>query len=102
MNAAEQAQRAEVFRRKHREPALLLLPNAWDAMSARVFVAAGFDAIATTSGGLAWSLGYEARRGDNFAPRSLLDCGGASTGRFDKLALAMIQADAQRQFTGPR
>jgi 2-methylisocitrate lyase-like PEP mutase family enzyme len=37
---------------------LLLLPNAWDAMSARVFVAAGFDAIATTSGGVAWSLGY--------------------------------------------
>jgi 2-methylisocitrate lyase-like PEP mutase family enzyme len=37
---------------------LLVLPNAWDAMSARVFVAAGFDAIATTSGGVAWSLGY--------------------------------------------
>ncbi len=58
MNRAEQAQKAEVFRSKHRGPGLLLLPNAWDAMSARVFVAAGFDAIATTSGGLAWSLGY--------------------------------------------
>jgi len=58
MNAVGQAQQAELFRNKHRGPALLLLPNAWDAMSARVFVAAGFDAIATTSGGLAWSLGY--------------------------------------------
>jgi 2-methylisocitrate lyase-like PEP mutase family enzyme len=58
MNRADQAQQAELFRDKHRGPRLLLLPNAWDAMSARVFVAAGFDAIATTSGGVAWSLGY--------------------------------------------
>ncbi len=58
MNTTEQAQQAELFRNKHRGPALLLLPNAWDAMSTRVFVAAGFDAIATTSGGVAWSLGY--------------------------------------------
>jgi 2-methylisocitrate lyase-like PEP mutase family enzyme len=58
MNRSEQAQQAELFRNKHRGPRLLLLPNAWDAMSARVFVAAGFDAIATTSGGVAWSLGY--------------------------------------------
>ena len=58
MSAVGQAQQAELFRNKHRGPAVLLLPNAWDAMSARVFVAAGFDAIATTSGGLAWSLGY--------------------------------------------
>src|SRR5258708_6249375 len=58
MNQAEQAQQAELFRDKHRGPRLLLLLNAWDAMSARVFVAAGFDAIATTSGGVAWSLGY--------------------------------------------
>jgi len=58
MIRAEQAQNAEAFRSRHRGPALLLLPNAWDAMSARVFVAGGFDAIATTSGGVAWSLGY--------------------------------------------
>jgi 2-methylisocitrate lyase-like PEP mutase family enzyme len=58
MNRTEQAEQAELFRNKHRGPRLLLLPNAWDAMSARVFVAAGFDAIATTSGGVAWSLGY--------------------------------------------
>jgi 2-methylisocitrate lyase-like PEP mutase family enzyme len=58
MNRAEQAQQAQLFRNKHGGPRLLLLPNAWDAMSARVFVAAGFDAIATTSGGIAWSLGY--------------------------------------------
>ena len=42
----------------HRGPRLLLLPNAWDAMSARIFEAAGFEAIGTTSGGLAWALGF--------------------------------------------
>src|SRR5439155_413733 len=32
--------------------------NAWDAMSARIVASEGFPAIATTSGGLAWALGY--------------------------------------------
>ena len=38
---------------------MLVLPNAWDAASARAFVAAGFLAIATTSGGVAATLGYQ-------------------------------------------
>ena len=37
---------------------MLVLPNAWDAGSARVFVEAGFSALATTSAGIAFSLGY--------------------------------------------
>jgi 2-methylisocitrate lyase-like PEP mutase family enzyme len=37
----------------------LVLPNAWDAASARAVVAAGFAAVATTSGGVAEALGYE-------------------------------------------
>ena len=36
---------------------MLVLPNAWDAGSARIFVAAGFPALATTSAGIAFSLG---------------------------------------------
>jgi 2-methylisocitrate lyase-like PEP mutase family enzyme len=36
-----------------------VLPNAWDAASARAVVAAGFPVVATTSGGVAASLGYE-------------------------------------------
>jgi 2-methylisocitrate lyase-like PEP mutase family enzyme len=58
MNVAEQARQAEKFRNMHRGPGLLLLPNAWDAISARIFAAAGFPAIATTSGGVSWALGY--------------------------------------------
>jgi 2-methylisocitrate lyase-like PEP mutase family enzyme len=37
----------------------LLLPNAWDAATARAVAAAGFAAVATTSGGVAAALGYE-------------------------------------------
>jgi 2-methylisocitrate lyase-like PEP mutase family enzyme len=58
MSQAEQAIKAELFRAMHSGPPLLLLPNAWDAISARIIVAAGFHAIATTSGGVAWALGY--------------------------------------------
>jgi len=36
---------------------MLVLPNAWDAGSARIFVEAGFTALATTSAGIAFSLG---------------------------------------------
>jgi len=58
MTKDEQRRLAEAFRNMHRGPRLLLLPNAWDAMSARIFEAAGFAAVATTSAGLAWALGF--------------------------------------------
>jgi 2-methylisocitrate lyase-like PEP mutase family enzyme len=46
----------------HHAPALLVLPNAWDVASARIFEDAGFPAIATTSAGIAYSLGYPDRQ----------------------------------------
>jgi 2-methylisocitrate lyase-like PEP mutase family enzyme len=46
------------FRQLHRGPNVLILPNAWDVASARIFEDAGFPAIATTSAGIAYSLGY--------------------------------------------
>ena len=42
----------------HQGSKLLLLPNAWDAASARIFEEAGFPAIGTSSAGAAFSLGY--------------------------------------------
>jgi 2-methylisocitrate lyase-like PEP mutase family enzyme len=52
--------RAETLRALHRGPRLLLLPNAWDVASARAFAELpGCVAIATTSGGVARSLGFE-------------------------------------------
>jgi 2-methylisocitrate lyase-like PEP mutase family enzyme len=51
-----QAQKADAFRALHeREP--FLIPNPWDAGSARVLEALGFAALATTSSGFAFSLG---------------------------------------------
>ena len=50
--------KAEAFRALHHGPKTLVLPNAWDAASARVFEMAGFPALATTSAGIAFSLGY--------------------------------------------
>ncbi len=58
MDKQVQIERAQRFRALHDRRRVLLLPNAWDAGSARVFEDLGFDAIATTSGGVAWSLGY--------------------------------------------
>ncbi len=53
-----QTHKAIQFRQLHRGPGVLILPNAWDVASARIFEDAGFPAIATTSAGIAFSLGY--------------------------------------------
>ncbi|MCC6473086.1 MAG: isocitrate lyase/phosphoenolpyruvate mutase family protein [Burkholderiales bacterium] len=54
----EQIRKAQAFKQMHDRSEILVLPNAWDAASARLFARLPFRAIATTSGGLAWSLGY--------------------------------------------
>lgn len=51
------ATRARLLHTLHRGAQPLLLANAWDALSARLFARAGAAAIATTSSGVAWSLG---------------------------------------------
>ncbi len=57
MCMTSQIEKAIEFRQRHRV-GVLLLPNAWDVASARIFEEAGFPAIATTSAGIAFSLGY--------------------------------------------
>ena len=55
----QQQQRADTLHRLHHEPrSPLVLVNAWDAASARLLQRAGAGVIATTSAGMAWSLGY--------------------------------------------
>jgi 2-methylisocitrate lyase-like PEP mutase family enzyme len=49
---------AEQLRALHRRPAPLVLPNVWDAATARVVAEAGFPAVATTSSGMSASLGW--------------------------------------------
>jgi 2-methylisocitrate lyase-like PEP mutase family enzyme len=55
--------RCGLLRSLHRPGAPLLLPNAWDVATARAVVAAGFPVVATTSGGVAATLGYEDHEG---------------------------------------
>ena len=52
-----QTQKGEQFASSHVGPAIVVLPNAWDAGSAVMMVEAGFPAIATTSAGIAFAMG---------------------------------------------
>lgn len=58
MNIQAQARKAEQLRKLHGGPRILVLPNVWDVASARIIEELGFPAIATTSAGIAASLGY--------------------------------------------
>src|SRR6266436_2589409 len=58
MDITAQGTKAETLRKLHGGPRVLVLPNAWDVASARVLEELGYPAIATTSAGVAFSLGY--------------------------------------------
>jgi len=55
---SRQKRMAEGFLALHRAPALVILPNAWDVASAKLFELEGFEAIGTTSAGIAATLGH--------------------------------------------
>ena len=57
MSNSEQIQKARVFRALHARSGAFIIPNPWDAGTARLLTAAGFEALATTSAGLAYALG---------------------------------------------
>ncbi len=57
MDEAEARRRGALFRDLHAATEMLVLPNPWDAGTARLLENAGFRALATTSAGLAFSMG---------------------------------------------
>src|SRR3954469_24002979 len=61
--ATDLESRCDLLRSLHRPGDPLLLPNAWDVATARAVVAAGYPVVATTSGGIAGTLGYEDHEG---------------------------------------
>ena len=61
--ASDLQRKCDLLRSLHRPGDPLLLPNAWDVATARAVVAAGFPVVATTSGGVAATLGYEDHEG---------------------------------------
>src|SRR5689334_18596377 len=52
-----QAERARAFRTLHERPGIFVMPNPWDAGTAKLFASLGFEALATTSFGFANALG---------------------------------------------
>ncbi|MEN6078333.1 isocitrate lyase/phosphoenolpyruvate mutase family protein [Chromobacterium piscinae] len=89
MNHADAVYRAQTFRRLHQGERPLLLPNVWDALSARVFEQAGFPALATSSAAVAWSLGY--RDGGELPREELL----AAVSRIARVLKAPLSVDLE-------
>jgi 2-methylisocitrate lyase-like PEP mutase family enzyme len=58
-----QSERAAAFRLLHERPGAFVIPNPWDVGTARVLAGLGFEALATTSGGLAMALGRHDAQG---------------------------------------
>jgi 2-methylisocitrate lyase-like PEP mutase family enzyme len=62
-HATDLQSRCDLLRSLHRPGDPLLLPNAWDVATARAVIAAGYPVVATTSGGVAATLGYQDHEG---------------------------------------
>jgi 2-methylisocitrate lyase-like PEP mutase family enzyme len=71
MKASTQAEKADRLRQLHTDPKILILPNAWDVASARILEELGYPAIATTSAGVAFSLGY--KDGQHISRKEMLE-----------------------------
>ena len=52
-----QAEKGRLFQELHRRPGILILPNPWDAGTAKLLASLGFEALATTSLGMSNALG---------------------------------------------
>src|SRR5882724_10516577 len=52
-----QAEKARIFKALHERQGCFVIPNPWDAGSAKLLAGLGFEALATTSAGLAFALG---------------------------------------------
>jgi 2-methylisocitrate lyase-like PEP mutase family enzyme len=55
--AGSQSDRAETFKALHERPGAFVIPNPWDAGTARILAGLGFEVLATTSAGMAFALG---------------------------------------------
>jgi 2-methylisocitrate lyase-like PEP mutase family enzyme len=83
------AEAAERLRALHSGPEPLILPNAWDAASARAVVEAGFPVVATTSSGVAAALGWADGEGTPFDEMF------AAIGRISRVVDVPVTADIE-------
>ena len=70
MTSSRFAGRRAAFRQLH-ESGCFIIPNPWDAGSARLLASLGFKALATTSSGCAWSVGQPDDSMDAMATRAI-------------------------------
>src|SRR5579871_6731798 len=82
-------QKANTLRELHHGAKALLLPNVWDVAGARIIEEAGFPAIATTSAGIAFSLGYP--DGQKISREEML----ARVGRIARAVKVPVTADVE-------
>jgi len=94
MTQASLRAKAETLRRLHDKPNILILPNVWDLASTRLVELAGFPALATTSSGIAFSLGYP--DGEKISRDTMLDI----CGRIARRATVPVSADIEAGY-GP-
>jgi len=92
MQRTTQRERAEAFHRLHTGDGILVLVNAWDAASARLLEQAGSPAIATTSAGVAWSLGYS--DGEQVSAREFIE----ACARICRVVTAPVSVDIERGY----
>jgi 2-methylisocitrate lyase-like PEP mutase family enzyme len=85
----QQKNKANALRSMHRGSKALLLPNVWDVASARIIEEAGYGAIATTSAGVAFSLGYP--DGEKISREEML----ARVGRIARAVRVPVTADVE-------
>jgi 2-methylisocitrate lyase-like PEP mutase family enzyme len=90
----EQRRKAEVFLALHRAPPILVLPNAWDVSSAKLFEVEGFRAVGTTSAGIAATLGYPDGQ------RMSLEESVAVVGRIVRHTSIPVSADIEAGYAG--
>jgi 2-methylisocitrate lyase-like PEP mutase family enzyme len=81
--------KAETFREMHRIARILVLPNTWDVASSRIIEGAGFEAIATSSAGVAFSLGYP--DGQRISRSEMM----AAVGRIARAVKIPVTADSE-------
>jgi 2-methylisocitrate lyase-like PEP mutase family enzyme len=95
MNLDRQKSLADVFRRLHHGQSILVLANCWDVASARVMESSGAPAIATSSAGVAYTLGYP--DGQRISREEML----AVVARVAKAVNVPVTADVESGY-GPR
>src|SRR5437763_13564955 len=89
MDRSTQRERAERFLRHHDGPDVLVVGSGWDPGSAVLFEHEGFEAIATSSAGVAFSLGYP--DGERVPRDELL----AAIGRVVRATRPPVRADVE-------